>query len=108
MLPAGPSTGIGRGPGTVREGFRMLAPLSRPSLSGLSSVTDPQKASSGVSTKALSEDKRSGVGLDQVGRLLSNHDRGGVRVATHDRGHDRGIYDPEPLDTVYAQSSIDD
>ena len=85
----------------------MLAPLSRPSLSGLSSVNDPQEASSGVSAKALSKGKRSGVGLDQVSSLLSNHDRRGVCVATHDRGHDRSIYDSEPLDTVYAQSSID-
>ena len=46
--------------------------------------------------------------LDQVRRLLADHDRRGVGVAARDRRHDGGIGDAQALEAVDAQLGVDD
>ena len=48
------------------------------------------------------------VPADQVRRPLADHDRRRVRVAAHDRRHDRAVDDAQALDAVHAQLAVDD
>src|ERR1700730_14492448 len=45
---------------------------------------------------------------NQIRRLLGDHDRWRIRVAAHNRRHDRRVYDPQSLDTMHSEMGIDD
>ena len=44
---------------------------------------------------------------NQIRRLLGYHDCWRVRVAAHDRRHDRRVHDPQSLNSAHFQKGID-
>ena len=52
-------------------------------------------------TRTFTVTKSSRSFQDQIAGLFADHDRGRVRVARHDLGHDRTIHDAQPGDAVH-------